>query len=175
MPGFNGKGPSGQGPLTGKGRGFCILKSSEKNPHQVQGFAGLHGVPVDQKIENNSEDNGKEVINMPHGDGTGPAGAGPMTGRATGFCAGYQAPGYANPVGGRGFRGRGRGFRGRGGGRGWRNWFNATGLPGWLRAGFGRQPTPVDKEQELAGLKQQEEMLQNNLSQINERIEQLEK
>ncbi len=112
---------------------------------------------------------------MPRGDGTGPAGAGPMTGRATGFCAGYQAPGYANPVGGRGFRGRGRGFRGRGGGRGWRNWFNATGLPGWLRAGLGRQPTPVDKEQELAGLKQQEEMLKNSLSEIGEHIEQLEK
>jgi hypothetical protein len=84
MPGFNGKGPSGKGPLTGKGRGFCILKSSEKNPHQVQGFAGLQGVPVDQNIENNSEDNGKEVINMPHGDGTGPIGQGPGTGRGIG-------------------------------------------------------------------------------------------
>jgi hypothetical protein len=170
MPGFNGKGP-----LTGKGCGFCILKNSEKNTHQVQGFAGLQDVPVGQKIENNSEDSRKAVISMPRGDRTGPAGAGPMTGRSAGFCAGYQAPGYANSVGGRGFRGRGRGFWGRGGGRGWRNWFNATGLPGWLRAGFSRQPTPVDKKQELAGLKQQEELLQNNLSQINERIEQLEK
>ena len=84
MPGFDGKGPSGQGPLTGKGRGFCILKSSEKNPHQVQGFAGLHGVPVDQNIENDSEDNRKEVINMPRGDGTGPAGMGPGSGRGMG-------------------------------------------------------------------------------------------
>jgi len=37
-----------------------------------------------------------------------------MTGRRAGYCAGYQAPGYANPgprLGlGRGF-GRGRGFR----------------------------------------------------------------
>jgi len=60
---------------------------------------------------------------MPSGDRTGPAGLGPMTGRAAGYCAGYAVPGYANPVGGRlgmGFRGGfGRGF-GRGAGRGFR-------------------------------------------------------
>jgi len=27
---------------------------------------------------------------MPRGDGTGPWGLGPMTGRAAGYCAGYQ-------------------------------------------------------------------------------------
>ncbi|HIE34533.1 MAG TPA: hypothetical protein EYP86_05280 [Candidatus Altiarchaeales archaeon] len=52
---------------------------------------------------------------MPGGDGTGPLGEGPMTGRKAGFCAGYSMPGYANPVPrlglGRGFGGRGRGFR----------------------------------------------------------------
>ena len=35
---------------------------------------------------------------MPRGDGTGPTGMGPMTGRAAGFCAGYSVPGYMNPV-----------------------------------------------------------------------------
>jgi len=35
---------------------------------------------------------------MPWGDGTGPMGMGPMTGRAAGFCAGYGVPGYANPI-----------------------------------------------------------------------------
>ena len=61
---------------------------------------------------------------MPRGDRTGPRGAGPMTGRAAGYCAGYSVPGYMNPTityrrgWGRGFgRGRGRGF-GRGWGRG---------------------------------------------------------
>jgi len=49
---------------------------------------------------------------MPRGDGTGPAGMGPMTGRGMGFCAGFNVPGYMNPGFGRGF---GRGF-------GWR-WF----------------------------------------------------
>jgi len=64
---------------------------------------------------------------MPLGDGTGPAGFGPMTGRAAGYCAGYPVPGYVNPIPGRGFRnigyvprflGRGRGAFGRGRGRG---------------------------------------------------------
>ena len=35
---------------------------------------------------------------MPGGNGTGPAGLGPMTGRGAGFCAGYAVPGYMNPV-----------------------------------------------------------------------------
>jgi hypothetical protein len=38
---------------------------------------------------------------MPRGDGTGPAGMGPMTGRAAGYCAGYDVPGYMNPYGAR--------------------------------------------------------------------------
>jgi len=35
---------------------------------------------------------------MPFGDGTGPRGMGPMTGRGAGFCAGFPAPGFANPI-----------------------------------------------------------------------------
>ncbi len=35
---------------------------------------------------------------MPRGDGTGPQGLGPMTGRGAGFCSGYDVPGYANPA-----------------------------------------------------------------------------
>ena len=35
---------------------------------------------------------------MPFGDGTGPRGMGPMTGRRAGFCAGFPAPGFANPI-----------------------------------------------------------------------------
>lgn len=87
---------------------------------------------------------------MPGGDRTGPAGMGPMTGRAAGFCAGYGAHGYMN-AGGRGF-GRGGGFGG--GGRGCRNRFYATGLPGWLRGGRGGT---MPSEPELAVLKGQAE------------------
>lgn len=81
---------------------------------------------------------------MPGGDGTGPMGFGPMTGRAAGYCAGYGVPGFMNPIPGGGYGGWGRGYGaggpgfwgGRGRGRGWRNSYRATGLPGWPRAGM---------------------------------------
>lgn len=48
---------------------------------------------------------------MPRGNGTGPVGLGPMTGRGMGNCAGYPVPGYMNTGFGRGFGyGRRRGF-----------------------------------------------------------------
>jgi len=48
---------------------------------------------------------------MPRGDGTGPSGLGPMTGRGAGFCGGFRGPGYLNFAGqGLGF-GRGRRYR----------------------------------------------------------------
>ena len=121
---------------------------------------------------------------MPRGDGTGPSGMGPMTGRAAGYCAGYGTPGYTNPVGGRGFWGGG--FGGRGGGRGRRNWFYATGLPGWQRAAYGMPaygapvpfaapvPTAVSGEQELGALKAQAEYFGGALDDIRKRIEELE-
>ena len=128
---------------------------------------------------------------MPLGDGTGPVGQGRMTGRAAGYCAGYGVPGYANPIPGRGFwgrGGRGRGFWGRGGGRGWRHWYYATGLPGWARAPYGfpvwsgsaiNPPYAAaysgpDKEQELQMLKDQADYFTENLEGIKKRIEELE-
>ena len=149
MPGFDGTGPLGQGPMTGRGLGFCVLKTSGENPGQVKGFAGLQAVPVGQ-IKGNFENTGKEVINMPFGDGTGPAGMGPMTGRAAGFCAGFPMPGYMNPAVGRaGFYGAGApavgpygaGLYGYGAGYGMP--YSGYGIPyggrvnPWLRRGFG--------------------------------------
>ena len=120
---------------------------------------------------------------MPRGDGTGPAGMGPMTGRAAGYCAGYPVPGFMNPVGGRGYGGRGRGGgfgRGRGFGRGF-GWARAGyGYPAWGEAvnPYAPYPAPaaptVNPEQELAGLKQQAEYLQNALNEIKERMAELE-
>lgn len=58
---------------------------------------------------------------MPLGDGTGPRGMGPMTGRGAGYCVSSGRPGFTDPALGRGWfgfiRGLGRGMgRGRGGG-----------------------------------------------------------
>jgi len=118
---------------------------------------------------------------MPFGDGTGPAGMGPMTGRAAGYCAGYPVPGSMNPIPGRGFWGRGRGF-----GRGWRHRYLATGLPGWARAGltsgfwaypytaYGTAPTgQVTQEQELDALKFAADAHEKTLDEIKKRIEEL--
>jgi len=149
MPGFDGTGPLGQGPMTGRGQGFCVLKTSEENPGQVKGFAGLQSVPVGQ-INGNFENTEKEVINMPLGDGTGPAGMGPMTGRAAGYCAGFPMPGYMNPAVSRAgfygasvpaFGGYGTGLYGYGAGygmpySGYGMSYGGWGNP-WLRRGFG--------------------------------------
>lgn len=125
---------------------------------------------------------------MPYGDGTGPGGMGPMTGRSAGYCAGYAVPGFQNPMPGRGALGRGMGRRG-GGGRGWRNMYYATDLPGWVRAGmdfpvhsggefqdtrfpFSPEITP---QQEAEILKNQAQVIQQNLNSVNERLKELEK
>lgn len=126
---------------------------------------------------------------MPGGDGTGPAGMGSMTGRAAGYCAGYSAPGFMNPIAGRGYGfGFGRGFGRGGGGRGRRNWFYATGLTGWQRAAYGYPatgwgvpnygvpygpPAAPTREQELDMLKGQAEYLHNALEDVNKRIKEL--
>jgi len=45
MPGFDGTGPRGQGPMTGRGEGYCamVLPESGQAPY---GYAGLQGAPV---------------------------------------------------------------------------------------------------------------------------------
>ena len=109
---------------------------------------------------------------MPGGDRTGPAGAGPMTGRRLGFCAGYGAPGYQNLSPRRGYWGRGRGLRGRAFGRGWRP-FEGYGY-GYPMDAF---PAPVgrpDPEQEKQFLKDEAEALQTELESIKKRLEVLE-
>ena len=124
---------------------------------------------------------------MPGGDGTGPMGMGPMTGRAAGFCAGYSVPGYMNPVFSRGYLGGGRGFYARGGGRGRRNWYYATGLPGWARAtqglpawggsgayAYNPAVAGITPQQEADMLRNQAQAMQEEINSINQRISQLE-
>lgn len=118
---------------------------------------------------------------MPRGDRTGPRGMGARTGRAVGLCAGSNMPGYANQVSGRwlgrGF-GRGGGFGGRGfgsGGRGWRNWFHATGIPGWMRLG-GNAASVQNSHQKIEqqALKNQAEILQTEMDAIKKRLDEME-
>jgi len=104
---------------------------------------------------------------MPRGNGTGPMGAGPMTGRAAGYCAGFTTPGFANQAGygafGRGM-GRGAGGRGRGIGGGFRNRFYA---PEAMKA-----PTiSVDQEKEY--LKNEAKVLENELEMLKKRLDEL--
>ena len=127
---------------------------------------------------------------MPGGDRTGPMGAGPMTGRGDGICAGCDVPGYMNPAIGRGFgggrdRGFGRGFRG--GGQGRRHRYYATGLPGWARGYDYPYPrsavAPVDsgtvmnaeaiQAEELTYLREQARYFKGVLDHIERRVSEL--
>lgn len=126
---------------------------------------------------------------MPGFDGTGPMGMGSMTGGGRGYCAtpvNSSGQPVRRPAG---FYGRGYGARGgfgRGGGRGRRNWYYATGLPGWQRASmglpaFGGGVNPagypygpeISPQQEAAILKGQADVLRKQLEEIQGRIEAL--
>jgi hypothetical protein len=77
-------------------------------------------------------------------------------------------------------RGIGLGFFGRGGGRGWRNWFYATGLTHWQRASLWPSPwgwpgfVSTAPEQEVAALKGVAKRLEDVLDGLRKRVEELE-
>ena len=108
---------------------------------------------------------------MPGGDRTGPMGMGPRTGRGAGYCGEAGAPGFISRMCGV-FLGQGRGR----GGRGWRNMFHATGLPGWMRSGTGGvAPAEVPaSEAERQSLQDQVETLQSQLDEVKRRLAQSE-
>ena len=116
---------------------------------------------------------------MPARDGTGPVGAGPMTGRAAGFCAGYGAPGFVNPVSGRhrGLgRGRGIGLRGgwgRGFGRGLVRGFGAPWAAPYPGYGYYPAPPASSAQDELSALQTEAQYLKTELDNINKRISEL--
>ena len=98
---------------------------------------------------------------MPRGDGTGPMGVGPMSGRGMGTCAGYPAPGYAS---------------GAGRGRGSRNRLFAAGRPHGFGAGGYAPYAPCvpDAAEQKTWLKNQADALENELKNIRSRLSQLE-
>jgi len=113
---------------------------------------------------------------MPRGDRTGPWGAGPMTGRAAGYCAGYSVPGYVNPVNGYG-RGWGRG-RGRGFGRGYGRGFGrggyvypppAVGQPAYPQA-YPPVAQPQSPKQEVAALENYQKELEAEKANLDQEV-----
>ena len=98
---------------------------------------------------------------MPRGDGSGPRGEGPMTGRRAGYCAGYDRPGFYGPRPRRGIgMGRGMGYA-----RGGRLGFFGGG-PGWAY----QEDYPAD-EKEFLNYKLKELELQ--LEHVKGRLEKL--
>ena len=97
MPGFDGTGPLGEGPMTGQGKGYCMLKTDNESPDIVEGYIGLQGTPyISDRV----------------------------TDRAFPYHPAYSVPGYIHAVTDNRFRmpnypvhGRGRRFFGRRRGR----------------------------------------------------------
>jgi hypothetical protein len=93
---------------------------------------------------------------MPRRDGTGPMGAGSMTGRGLGLCTGVNARGYGAGLGlGWGLACR-RGF-GRGFGRGY------AAVPYAINPDYQKSPKEL--------LEAQKDILQNSLDTINKQLE----
>lgn len=114
---------------------------------------------------------------MPGGDGTGPAGMGPMTGRGAGYCNRYPFPGFANPMPGWGYgfgfgqgRGMGLGFRGGRGGR-WGFPYAGYGYAVPFAVPYGTAPT---RQQEIEMLREEAKCFESALAEINKRISDLE-
>ncbi|HHV45070.1 MAG TPA: DUF5320 domain-containing protein [Firmicutes bacterium] len=106
---------------------------------------------------------------MPRGDGTGPRGFGPLTGRGAGYCAGYPVPGCVHPYP-RGGWGYGRGYR-------WR--YYATGVPAWVRGtpapwGYGAPGYLEEPVEEKELLKHDVAMLEKQLKKMRARLKELE-
>ena len=106
MPSFDGTGPRGLGPMTGRGEGYCaVVLPSPGTAGAPYGYAGLAGVPVGLALSP------VEGMNYPYGR---PPAYRPVSPVAT---APYRSF-FGRPRRGMRFvRGRGRG-----GGRGRRRW-----------------------------------------------------
>lgn len=110
---------------------------------------------------------------MPAGDRTGPLGQGPGTGRALGFCYGYDSPGFMK---GRGMRmGRGSGFIGGGArGPGFRGGAGRGRGFGRFMPGYPWAPS-LSREDEVRMLKSEAEALKRSQQEIERRLGELEK
>lgn len=117
---------------------------------------------------------------MPKGDRTGPMGTGALSGRAAGFCKGFDMPGFASPTAARGL-GMGMGRRRGGwggptvGGRSWRCRSFATGLMGHKYfGGYELTRQPFNPELEKETLTNRSQALQSELDAVNRRLVEIE-
>ncbi len=109
---------------------------------------------------------------MPYGDRTGPQGQGPMTGRAMGYCAGNNRPGFTET--GVGFRGGGRFRRGFGIRRGFERGFGFR--QRFASVAQETRTIPVIREStadEKAFLQDELKYLKEEMKEIEERLKQL--
>ena len=103
---------------------------------------------------------------MPRGDGRGPNGMGPMTGRRLGYCAGYESPGFTKGEP-RGVYGFGRGF-GRGFGGGHRRGFGYNGFSNnyYPAAQYSQFDEEKYLELEIDTLKKDLKAMENRLTEL---------
>ncbi|NMC61653.1 MAG: DUF5320 domain-containing protein [SAR324 cluster bacterium] len=117
---------------------------------------------------------------MPRGDGSGPIGAGSMTGRRLGYCAGFGNPGFENTGtlrNKRGGFGRGAGFR-QGIRRGAR--FQPDNFPVWsivprwsLMSDYDDIEQGLRTENEKALLKEEIKNLESRLQEVQKYLSEL--
>lgn len=120
---------------------------------------------------------------MPRGDGTGPVGRGPMSGRAAGFCNNFSVPGFANNMQ-RGFGRRNWHWETYGFGRGFGHCYNASGLQRRARTWypFNMWANYTDEDLKNDTLQNEEKFLmekstylKKQINDIQKRIEQINK
>lgn len=110
---------------------------------------------------------------MPAGNGTGPMGMGPMTGRGLGYCSGGEAPGFGAVAARRGYgTGLGRGRRGGRGGRwGGPGFYGRGWQPGGMA--WGGYPDAVQgaaPELERQSLESRANLMEAELQRIRQRL-----
>ena len=105
MPGFNGMGPLGQGPLTGGGRGFCVMTQGY-NPGVPYGFSGMQNYPVNVSNTYPQSYSGSYIPSYQYP--SYPLGLSRYPARSAGYFRGRG--GGRSFLGGAGMRGRGRRF-----------------------------------------------------------------
>lgn len=106
---------------------------------------------------------------MARGDGQGPAGLGPVTGRRKGYCSGFSAPGFHQRDGRSGCADG----RGRGQGPGLRTRARDCSRPHGRRHSCHIGPVAPETNQETMALSQEVQYLEQRLTGLQDRLEQI--